>query len=402
MSTLDRLNVTLQADSRLAALYKKGFPLIEQELVDQAEEPLQEGDLVTIEDERGEFVAKGYYGQQNKGRGWVLSTKKQEEINASLFMQRIQKAVAMRGQLFADEQTNAFRLFNGEGDGIGGITIDFYAEYGVITYYSEGIYSMKEWVMEAVERTYPFIGIYEKKRFANKGTYVEDDDFVSGEEAPEPLAILENGISYAVYLNDGPMTGIFLDQREVRKRIHEHYAKGKTVLNTFSYTGAFSVAAATGGASETTSVDLASRSKERTIEQFQMNEVDPEEQRIHVMDVFDYFKYAQKKSLAFDLVVLDPPSFARSKKQTFSVAKDYPSLLSQAIAITEENGVIVASTNNSVLGMRKFKTFVEQAFKSQKVDYTILEEFTVPVDYPYLNQYKESNYLKVLFIQRED
>lgn len=399
---MSRANVTLQVDSRLASLYKRGFPIVEQEIVEQVEEPLLEGDFLTIEDESGAFVAKGYYGQQNKGRGWILSTKKQEVIDVELFIQRIQKAFAMRSRLFSDEKTNAFRLFNGEGDGIGGLTIDFYAEYGVITYYSEGIYSMKEWVIEAVKRTYPFIGLYEKKRFAQKGTYVEDDDFVEGEQAPEPLLIMENGIKYAVYLNDGPMTGIFLDQREVRKRINEDYAKDKTVLNTFSYTGAFSVAAATGGAVQTTSVDLASRSKERTIEQFSVNGLDLEQQRIHVMDVFEYFKYAQKKQLLFDLVVIDPPSFARSKKQSFSVAKDYPALLKQAIAITEKNGVIVASTNNSVLGMRKFKTFVEQAFKSQKLNYTILEEHTVPDDYPYLSNYKESNYLKVLFIKRED
>lgn len=397
---MTRENITLQADKRAADLYKRGFPLIEQELINQAEEPIMEGDLITIEDERGEFVAKGYYGTQNKGRGWVLTTKKAEAIDASLFMQRIQKAFAKRGRLFNDEKTTAFRVFNGEGDGIGGVTVDFYADYGVITYYSEGIYSMKEWILEAVTRTYPFLGLYEKKRFAQKGTYVEDNDFITGEEAPEPLIILENGINYAVYLNDGPMTGIFLDQREVRKRLNEHYAKGKRVLNTFSYTGAFSVAAATGGAAHTTSVDLASRSKERTIEQFSINQIDPEQQKIHVMDVFDYFKYAEKKQLRFDLVVVDPPSFARSKKQTFSVTKDYANLLKQAIAVTEKNGIIVASTNNSVLGMRKFKSFVEQAFLSKKLAYEIIEEHTVPEDYPYLNQYKESNYLKVLIIQR--
>ena len=296
--------IKLQADSRLTALYKRGYPVIEQELLEQLDEHPVEGDLVTIEDEAGAFVAKGYYGEQNKGRGWILSTKKEEVIDVQLFVQRIQKAFAMRGRLFADESTTAFRVFNGEGDGIGGLTIDFYGEFGVITYYSEGIYSMKEWVVEAVYRTYPFIGLYEKKRFANKGAYVEGDDFVTGEEAPEPLFIIENDLSYAVYLNDGPMTGIFLDQREVRKRINEHYAKGKSVLNTFSYTGAFSVAAATGGAVETTSVDLASRSKERTIEQFSVNEVDLEQQRIHVMDVFEYFKYAQKKSSGLILLCL--------------------------------------------------------------------------------------------------
>ena len=120
-------------------------------------------------------------------------------------------------------------------------------------------------------------------------------------------------MNFAVYLNDGAMVGVFLDQRNVRKQIRDKYAKGRTVLNMFSYTGAFSVFAALGGASKTTSVDLANRSLSKTIEQFSVNEVDYEAQDIIVEDVFLYFKYAAKKKMKFDMVVLDPPSFARSK-----------------------------------------------------------------------------------------
>ena len=155
-----------------------------------------------------------------------------------------------------------------------------------------------------------------------------------------------------------------LDQRDVRKAIRDRYAEGKTVLNTFSYTGAFSVAAALGGATKTTSVDLANRSKSKTIEQFSMNGIDYEAQDIIVEDVFHYFKYAVKKNLTFDLVILDPPSFARSKKVTFSAAKDYTNLLKQAITITEDHGVIVASTNSAAFDMKKFKGFIKTAFKN--------------------------------------
>ncbi|MCY8252114.1 class I SAM-dependent methyltransferase, partial [Bacillus inaquosorum] len=162
-----------------------------------------------------------------------------------------------------------------------------------------------------------------------------------------PIIILENGIQYAVDLNEGAMTGIFLDQRHVRKVIRDRYAKGKTVLNTFSYTGAFSVAAALGGAEKTTSVDVANRSLAKTIEQFSVNKLDYEAHDIKVMDVFNYFSYAAKKDLRFDLIILDPPSFARTKKRTFSAAKDYKNLLKETIAITADKGIIVASTNSS-------------------------------------------------------
>src|SRR5699024_1496866 len=128
---------------------------------------------------------------------------------------------------------------------------------------------------------------------------MEDDDFVAGERGEFPIIVKENNIHYAVDLNDGAMCGIFLDQRDVRKAIRDKYAKGKQVLNTFSYTGAFSVAASLGEAAHTTSVDLAKRSLPKTIEQFSVNSIDYEAQNIHVMDVFDYFKYARRKKLMF-------------------------------------------------------------------------------------------------------
>src|SRR5690625_4228526 len=210
---------------------------------------------------------------------------------------------------------------------------------------------------------------------------MDDDDFVTGTRGEFPLIIKENGMNYAVDLNDGAMCGIFLDQRNVRQVIRDTYARGKNVLNTFSYTGAFSIAASLGGATKTTSVDLAKRSLPKTIEQFSVNGIDFEAQRIHVMDVFEYFKYAHRKKLSFDMVILDPPSFARSKKYTFSVAKDYTKLVTEALSITAKNGIMIASTNNSALSMRKFKTMIHKGFQEMKTSYRILEEYTLPKDF---------------------
>jgi 23S rRNA (cytosine1962-C5)-methyltransferase len=117
------------------------------------------------------------------------------------------------------------------------------------------------------------------------------------------------------------------------------------------------------------------------------------------MDVFRYFNYALKKALKFDVVILDPPSFARSKKHTFRAEKDYTNLLKEAIAITENDGIIVASTNCSTFGMKKFKGFIEQAFKDTKTRYEIVETFTLPEDFQTVKEYKEGNYLKVVFVR---
>lgn len=380
--------------------YRKGYPLLTEEALLNPEQLKEEGQLIRLYDEEDRFVATGYFGRQNKGCGWILELDEKAVIDKGFFKNRFLKAVAARKSLFGDPETTAFRLFNGEGDGIGGLIIDFYDNYYVISFYSKGIFAFRDVILEALQETVGCYGIYQKKRFDTDGKYIEENDFVLGCEAPEPLIVLENGIRYAVYLNDGAMTGIFLDQREVRKRIRDTYAHGRTVLNTFSYTGAFSVAAALGGAVQTTSVDLANRSLSKTREQFQANGIDPDTQQILVEDVFNYFKYGSRKGVQYDLVILDPPSYATSKDFTFAAERDYTRLLQQAIAMTAPEGVIVASTNCSAFGMDKFKGFVRRAFEESMVEWELLESFSLPPDFRTLPEYPEGNYLKVLFVKR--
>ena len=390
---------TLKIKHPFAAKMKKGYPLIEKEAVSSQENGIKEGSLIRVADENGTFLGKGYYGEQNKGIGWILTRNEEESIDQSFFLSRLANAFQARKSLFQDPDTTAFRLFNGEGDGIGGFTIDYYDGYYLFQWYSKGIYTFKEAIMEALDELTDYKAVKKKKRFNTAGQYVEDDDFVRGERGEFPIIVKENGIHFAVYLNDGAMTGVFLDQRHVRKAVRDRYAEGKTVLNTFSYTGAFSVAAALGGAEKTTSVDVANRSLSRTIEQFSVNGLDYEAHDIKVMDVFKYFQYAAKKELAFDLVILDPPSFARTKKHTFSAAKDYKNLLKDAIRITKDQGVIVASTNSSAFGMKKFKGFIEAACKETGTRFTVLEEHSLPEDFKTVKSYPEGDYLKVVFLR---
>jgi len=155
-----------------------------------------------------------------------------------------------------------------------------------------------------------------------------------------------------------------------------------------------------GGASKTTSVDLANRSLSKTKEQFKANNIDLDSHDIIVEDVFNYFKYAVKKHLKFEIVILDPPSFARSKKNTFSAAKDYSNLIKEAIRVTEEYGIIIASTNHGSFTMEKFKSFIDKAFNDSGWKYDILEEFSLPDDFAVSEEYIEGNYLKVIFIRK--
>ena len=393
--------IELIVKSRFIQDYKEGYPLISKESIVSWDKVKQEGSVINLVDEKGKFILKAYHGVQNKGYGWALSVNKNEKIDSTYFSKKIKSAVAYREDLYHDDSTTAFRVFNGEGDGIGGLTIDYFDGFYLLTWYSLGIYEFKSDILEALKNSIKYKGIYQKKRFDSKGKYLdEQNDFICGDKAEAPIIVKENGTNFAIYLDDGAMVGVFLDQRDVRKTIRDKYAKGKTVLNTFSYTGAFSVFAALGGSSKTTSVDLAKRSITKTKEQFEINKIDVDKQDIIVEDVFNYFKYAVRKKLLFDLVVLDPPSFARSKKHTFSASKDYVNLLKEAIQITNRGGIIVASTNSANFGMMTFRDFISKAFKDLNGRYEIKERFSLPKDFRVLKKFQEGNYLKVVFIKK--
>lgn len=392
--------IIVKVKSRFVNKFKSGYPLIFKEAIININDLDKEGAIVKLVDERNKFIARGYYGKQNKGYGWILSRKENTKIDINFFEKKLVSALNKRVAFYNDSETTAFRIFNGEGDGIGGLTIDNFDGYYLINWYSKGIYKFKDHIVNSLKRLVDFKAIYQKKRFDTKGKYIEEDGFILGERGQFPIIVKENGVDFAVYLNEGAMVGVFLDQRDVRRTIRDKYSKGKSVLNTFSYTGAFSVYAALGGAKKTTSVDLANRSLSKTIEQFSVNGIDYEAHDIVVEDVFNYFKYAVKKELKFDMVILDPPSFAKSKKFKFSAASDYKNLLKEAIAITEDNGVIVASTNCSAFGMKKFKGFIDTAFEEMHGKYKFLEEFSLPADFRTIKEFEEGSYLKVVFIKK--
>ncbi|WP_324170957.1 class I SAM-dependent rRNA methyltransferase [Sulfurimonas sp.] len=394
-------NIDLIVKSEFIQSYKDGYPLLSKESISNLDTLKEQGQIFNLVDAKKKFIAQAYYGIQNKGYGWILSLKKDEKIDSSFFEKKFIDAIKYREDFFSDKSTTAFRVFNAEGDGVGGLSIDYFDGYYLLTWYSEGIYVFKQEILKALKEVVKYKGIYQKKRFDTKGKYLDDsDDFVCGAKASTPLIVKENDVNFAIHLDDGAMVGVFLDQREVRKTLRDKYAKGKTTLNTFSYTGAFSVFASLGGASKTTSVDLAKRSLPKTTEQFSINNIDASAQDIIVEDVFNYFKYAVRKKLSFDLVVLDPPSFARSKKHTFSASKDYVKLLKEAIQITSKNGIIVASTNSANFSMMTFRDFISRAFKELRGRFQVQESFSLAQDFRVNPKFKEGNYLKVVFIKK--
>lgn len=381
---MNRIRVSKRVEKKLA----KGLVLLEASDLENVNLKDQE---VEVQGQEGNFLGTAYLSQQNKGLGWFVS-KDKVVFNQAFFEALFRKAKEKRSAYYQDDLTTAFRLFNQEGDGFGGLTVDLYGDYAVFSWYNSYVYQIRKVISEAFRQVFPeVLGAYEKLRF--KGLDYESAH-VYGQEAPDFFTVLENGVLYQVFMNDGLMTGIFLDQHEVRGSLVDGLAMGKSLLNMFSYTAAFSVAAAMGGASQTTSVDLAKRSRELSQAHFQANGLSTDEHRFIVMDVFEYFKYAKRKDLTYDVIVLDPPSFARNKKQTFSVAKDYHKLISQSLEILNPGGIIIASTNAANVSRQKFTEQIDKGFAGRS--YQILNKYGLPADFAYNKKDESSNYLKVI------
>ncbi|HET0811147.1 TPA: class I SAM-dependent rRNA methyltransferase [Streptococcus pneumoniae] len=381
---MNRIRVSKRVEKKLA----KGLVLLEASDLENVNLKDRE---VEVQGQEGNFLGTAYLSQQNKGLGWFIS-KDKVAFNQAFFETLFRKAKEKRNAYYQDDLTTAFRLFNQEGDGFGGLTVDLYGDYAVFSWYNSYVYQIRQTISEAFRQVFPeVLGAYEKIRF--KGLNYESAH-VYGQEASDFFTVLENGVLYQVFMNDGLMTGIFLDQHEVRGSLVDGLAMGKSLLNMFSYTAAFSVAAAMGGASHTTSVDLAKRSRELSQAHFQANGLSTDEHRFIVMDVFEYFKYAKRKDLTYDVIVLDPPSFARNKKQTFSVAKDYHKLISQSLEILNPGGIIIASTNAANVSRQKFTEQIDKGFAGRS--YQILNKYGLPADFAYNKKDESSNYLKVI------
>ena len=329
---MNRIRVSRRVEKKLAKdlVLLEASDLTDIELTDQAVEVLSQD---------GKFLGSAYLSQQNKGIGWFIS-KEKVRFNQAFFEILFRKAKEARKPYYQDDLTTAFRLFNQEGDGFGGLTIDLYGDYAVFSWYNSFVYQIRELIVKAFKEVFPeVLGVYEKIRF--KGLDYESAS-VYGEEAQDYFTVLENGVLYQVFMNDGLMTGIFLDQHEVRGSLVDGLAMGKSLLNMFSYTAAFSVAAAMGGASETTSVDLAKRSRELSEAHFQANGLSTDNHRFIVMDVFEYFKYA----------------------------------------------------NAANVSRQKFTEQIDKGFAGRR--YQVLNQYGLPADFAYNKKDESSNYLKVI------
>ena len=318
---------------------------------------------------------------------WLVNPRLHVEVNDPLFESRLATAVSARWALGRSTETTAFRLVHGEGDGIAGIAVDVYGEHFVAHFFSREALAHKDAILDRL-MTFGPRGIYLKVHPKQSNTIVDPrtpdlapSGPVRGIAAADPLVVREGGLAFRVRLGDGLKTGIFLDQRDNRRRVRD-FARGKRVLNLFAYTCAFSVAAAAGGALSTVSVDASKGVLEWGLANFEENGLAAGAHQMVADDALVWLKHAAKRSERYDLIVLDPPSYATTKTSRFSAADDFSDLAAGALALLAPGGSMLASTNHRGISVQKFRKHMHEAGRISRATIVQVKDLQCPTDFP--------------------
>ena len=364
----------------------------------QMEEGIEEGDLVRVVTIDGTFIAVGHY-QQGSIAVRVLSFS-DVEIDAEFWHSRLSSALQMRLSIgIADNpDNNTYRLVHGEGDNLPGLIIDIYGDTAVMQAHSIGMHLMRKQIADTLvsvmesrihhiyyksEATLPFMS----KEDMNGFLYGGSDDNIA----------LENGLKFRVDWLRGQKTGFFVDQRENRLLL-ERYARGKRVLNMFCYTGGFSFYAMRGGAELVHSVDSSEKAIALTKENVALNF--PGDPR-HEAYCEDAFRYLEKAGSDYNLIILDPPAFAKHRGALHNALKGYTRLNQKAFEKIERGGILFTFSCSQVVTKDHFRNAVFTAAALAKRKVRILHQLHQPADHPINIYHPEGEYLKGLVLYVE-
>ncbi len=274
------------------------------------------------------------------------------------------------------------------------ITIDVYDKNLLVQYFKPYDKHAKNKIYEALKELYYPESITEKIRL--KGEDIKTH-LILGKEVPKDFTVLENGIKFNISFHDGGGTGLFLDQRDNRKKV-QSLAKGKEILNCFSYTASFSIYCSLGGAVKTTNVDLSKKAVEWSKKNFLLNQLDTDIHEFIVGDVWDWFKIFQKRGRTFDVIILDPPSFSTSKTTVFAVEKDFPKLIGLGLNALREDGILIFSTNIAKMNFSKFFQSLPQIREFTPKTYKIFDVSSQGLDFPVDGIFLKEPYLKFIML----
>lgn len=301
----------------------------------------------------------------------------------------VMRAFDKRRHLFDDETVNAFRLFHTRRDGIDGLTIDIYGEFLLVQFYSQDLYEIENEIIASVERCAEMIpmavrGILYKDRVkVNVKDIAERRKSmpVTGELPPAEYPVLHNGITVQVDLLEGQNTGLFTDMRQVRERLRDHYGEGDSLLNLFCYTGVFSVHALKNGVKRAVNVDISRGVLRRAEANYLANSLLFDDRDFVYGDAMDWIRRFRKRGRTFSFAVVDPPTFSRSGKRTFSVKKQYREMLRQLHYVVPEGHVLTA-VNTYTVSPDEFFSWHPTGW--ERLWYMNESEDYMPGDDPYL------------------
>ena len=358
-----------------------------------------EGDIVAVYDAEGNFRARGHY--QIGSITVRILTFEDEPIDFNWWGLKLENAYMTRQALGLTEnaQTNCYRLVHGEGDLLPGLIIDIYGSTAVIQAHTVGMYLSRQTIAKALKVIYEdrLVSIYDKSSATVpfKAGLNAIDGYLYGSSSE--AVVLENGNKFAVDWETGQKTGFFLDQRNNRELV-KHYSKGRKVLNTFCYTGGFSVYGLDGGATSVTSVDSSERAVELVARNIELNFGAEAPHRAVASDVFDFFKNDKEQ---YDLIILDPPAFAKHQKALGNALQGYKRLNAKAISRIAEGGILFTFSCSQAVNREQFRNAVFSAAAIARRNVKILRQLTQPEDHPINIYHPEGEYLKGLVLYVE-
>lgn len=374
-------------------------PWIFSGAIEKAEGRLEEGDVVEVYSADRQFLAVGHC-QIGSIAVRILSFEPRE-INYDFWKEKITDACRMREvlQLANHPNNNVYRLIHGEGDHLPGLIVDYYAGVAVVQFHSVGMWLEREAIARALKEVMQdkITAIYDKSEttLPYKAAIEPKNGYLYGHA--DTFVAIENGLKFNVDWLEGQKTGFFIDQRENRSLL-EKYANGKDVLNMFCYTGGFSFYAMRGGAKSVHSVDVSARAIELTNENVNLNF--PGDSR-HEAYAEEAFKFLEKSKDKYDLIVLDPPAFAKHQNVLNNAIQGYKKLNRKGIEIIKPGGIIFTFSCSQVITKEVFRQTVFTAAANTGRKVKILHQLTQPADHPVNIYHPEGEYLKGLVLYVE-
>ena len=361
--------------------------------------PAREGELVDLYDNKEEFLASGHY-QEGSIAVRVISFES-VETDQSFWDQKVANAWNLRDKLELTDnlQTNVFRWINAEGDGMPGLIVDYYAGAAVIQMHSVGMHRNLDAIVDAMKKTAGdrLHTIYNRSNstLPDKPGITGKSGFLMGNQ--ERGEVLENGYRFQVNWVEGQKTGFFIDQRENRKLVGE-YSKGRKVLNMFGYTGGFSIYGMGGGARLVHTVDSSGKAIDLSRENAELNFPDDKRHAAFAVDAFGYFKEMKE---AYDLIILDPPAFAKHQNVLSNALQGYKRLNQRAFEAIAPGGIIFTFSCSQAVSRENFRKSVFVAAANARRKVRILHQLSQPADHPVSIYHLEGEYLKGLVMEVE-